>query len=109
MIRTSKIYFTKDLNDDKSKKLSSFIKEYRKAANLYLNYLWDNDIIYNNKIFSIQKQLLDVPMFLGKENIPNFQTNLSARALKCCLTQVLGYVSMVVKKKTKTIIYPRKI
>lgn len=99
MIRSSKIYFREVINTEKAAKLDSFLAEYRRIAKFYLDELWDNGIKYNEKTFSIKDDKLDVPQFLSKASTPFIETSLSARALKCCLTQILGIIRSVTQKR----------
>lgn len=97
------------MNSGKVARLEDFISEYRRAANLYLDFLWNNDVSFNGKVFSICRNLLETPLFLKKGDYPNFPTNLSARALKCCLTQVLGAVRSSVEKSKRRLYVLNKI
>ena len=99
MIRSAKVYFKRDLNDGKLARLDAFLKEYRRVAKFYLDALWNNPVVYNGKTLSIKDDKLDVPMFLCKAQTPVVQTSLSARALKCCINQVLGAISSVVEER----------
>jgi hypothetical protein len=97
MIRSTK-HTTKFANREKKTKLKAFITESRRIAKLYLDYLWNHSIEFPSKdiikIMDITNNLLEHPrMFnynLVEPFIPNFQTNLSARARTCIITQVLG-------------------
>jgi len=99
MIRSSKIHFREVVNAEKAAKLDSFLAEYRRVAKFYLDELWDNGVEYNGKVFSIKDDRLNVPQFLSKTATPFIATSLSARALKCCLTQILGVISSVTQKR----------
>jgi len=96
-------------NIGKRGKYSAFIAEYRRCAVIYLDFLWNNEIQYtakdNNKTFNISNELLDVPPMLSKASVAGLvlDTNLSARVLKCCLTQVLGSIRAATKKQQKRI------
>jgi transposase len=103
MIRSSKVYFRSNLNERKSGRLDAFLKEYRRVAQLYLDEIWDNGVTYNDRKFCVGENKLDVPQFLSKESSPLVETVLSARACKCCLTQVLGIISVVVEKKRRAL------
>lgn len=103
MIRSSKIYFDKILNYKKNKRLELFLLEYRRVAQLYLDYIWNNEIKYKNKVFNIKSNQLAIPQFLSKSESPIIVSPLSARALKCCLTQVLGIISAVTEKRRKSL------
>jgi transposase len=92
MILSSKISL-EAANTGKQDNLALFIAEYRKAMAFYVDYLWIK--------CEIDKQKYRVPKFIASEVKP-FETNLSARALKCAATQACGMVSARVKKLGKT-------
>lgn len=108
MIRSAKVYFRKDSNNGKLRNLDAFIKEYRRIASFYMDYLWNNTVEYNGKVFSIKDDKLDVPQFLSKDQTPFIETSLSARALKCCLTQILGMMGAVTKHRRTALYIKRK-
>jgi len=103
MIRSSKVYYRESLNAGKKARLNAFIDTYRYAAQTYLDYLWEHGFYCKGKRFSVHEDLLDVPSFLAKGEYPEFETKLSARALKCCLTQVLGIISASTEKRRKNL------
>ena len=103
MIRSSKVYFRSALNEGKLGRLDAFLKEYCRVAQLYLDEIWDNGVTHNNRKFCIAENKMDVPKFLSKESSPMVETTLSARACKCCLTQILGIISAVVEKKRRAL------
>ena len=45
--------------------LSSIIKEYKKAVDFYVDYLWNNKINFNNKTLDIKNHLYDCPQFIS--------------------------------------------
>ena len=109
-IRTSR-HSLKFSNKHKLEELNDFIKEYRRVSKLYLNYLWDNNFQFsyskNSKITTLHfdsKTQLELPTMLSTVKINqdiNLETTLSARALKCCITQVLSIVRGDVEKQRK--------
>ena len=98
-------------NKDKKKKLNSFIQEYRRVAKLYRDYLWDNTFrhthIKEDKLITLHfdsKTNLNLPNMLSTVKINkelNLNTFLTARAQKCCITQVLGILRGNVEKQKK--------
>ena len=109
-IRTSTLSL-KYSNRNKLDELNSFIQEYKRVANLYLDYIWNNNIQISfpkkNKIVTYKfnnKNHLNLPMMLSNVEINkqiNLETNLTARSLKCCLTQVLSIVRGNIEKQKK--------
>lgn len=96
MIRATNHSF-KEANTNKIDTLSLFIQDYKEMANIYLEYLWNNPINYSIKtttyVFDIKENKLDCPSMLSNvlfDSHLSYESNLSARARKCCLTQVLG-------------------
>ena len=98
------IYFS---NKGKIDKLELFRTEYIRVSSIYLDHVWNNKIEYKTKkgsfFFDIQNNSFDIPLFLDKKAMNGIilSTNLSARALKCCLTQVLGIVRASTEKQRK--------
>lgn len=90
------------LNLSKKDRLKSFICDYKKAVLFYMDYLFNNEIIYhvNDKkvIFDIKNDKLDCPNFISNTDIA-YNTDLSARALKCAVTQACSIVKSCVKKR----------
>ena len=109
-IRTSK-HTLKFSNKAKLAELNSFIKEYKRVAKLYLDYLWEEDfshsLVKNNNITTTHfdaNTKLDLPTMLSTVKINkelNLNTTLTGRAQKCCITQVLGIVRGDVEKQKK--------
>src|SRR5260221_8588797 len=105
--KTSKIKIS-DLNKDKHSCLSLFIDECAKATLFFVDYLWNNNIVYftrkgndrKKKVFDIKNDLLDCPHFISTKNI-NFNSLLSERALKCASTQACGIVKAHIDKRRK--------
>ena len=110
IIRSSKLSL-KFSNKSKLEELNSFINEYKRVANLYLDYIWDNNIsnsyakkdkIYTTK-FNNQNHL-ELPIRLSTVNIDNkinLETTLTARVSQCCLNQVLSIIRGLVEKQSK--------
>jgi len=79
-IRTSTLSL-KYSNQNKLDELNSFIQEYKRVANLYLDYIWNNNIQISfpkkNKIVTYKfnnKNHLNLPMMLSNVEI-NKQIN----------------------------------
>lgn len=116
MIRSTKhsLIFT---NINKRDELILFLDECKRVANLYLNYLWENEIVWaiNDKNYSmnIVQDNLNHPKWLStvdiEKNISNFKTTLSARATKCIITQVLGMIGASTEKQRKRLYVAKKM
>lgn len=109
-IRTSKVSL-KFSNKNKLKELHSFIKEYKRIANIYLNHIWDNYFKHsyskNNKIVTQHfdsKTKLNLPNRLSTVKINeqlNLNTSLTSRVLQCCLNQTLAIIRGNIEKQKK--------
>ena len=105
MIRSSK-HPIKFANYQKRIDYLSFLKEYRRIAQIYLDYLWDFIYVWEGKdssifILDVKNDCLDIPKFLDKTINKNIQTTLSARALSSCLIQTLGCLKASTEKRRK--------
>ncbi len=105
MILSSRHYIN-NANTNKLQTLKEFIKEYRRVAQIYIDYLWTNGINITThkkdktKTYHFDaKTKLDCPDMLC--DTLDIQTTLTGRARKCCLTQVLGIIKASVEKQRK--------
>lgn len=110
-IKTS-THSLKDLNSGKFAYLNLFLEDYSNAVKFYVNYLWNNEIIYSfksgNKTFNIKKDLLDCPSFIYYVD-KSFQTKLSARALSSAMIQACGIVSSALEKRRRLLYTKEKL
>ena len=90
----------RELNIGKASLLSEFIDEYQRSVRFFIDYLWSTKIKYNGKIFDLKQDLLDCPQFISTVGI-DFQSNLSARALKSASTQACGIVKTSIDKRRR--------
>ena len=93
-------------NTSKLSNISDFIDEYRRIAQIYIDHMWTGLkwTVKNKQHTFNATYLLDHPRMwstveLNKEL--NLNTFLSARALKCCITQVCGMIGSAVEKQRK--------
>ncbi len=91
-------------NFNKLDRLNLFLSDYKDAIEFYVNYLFTNKISYkiNEKIiiFDIKNDQLNCPLFLSTKDII-FESNLSARALKCAITQACSIIRSLLKQRQK--------
>lgn len=92
MILSSKITL-KFANTGKKDKLNEFIEEYRKAVAFFVDYIWNN--------YKIDQQKYKLPLYITTTNLLS-DSPLSARAIKCASGQALGCVKSRVRKLQKT-------
>ena len=105
MIRSSK-HPIKFANYQKRIDYLSFLKEYRRIAQIYLDYLWDFVYVWEGKdssifILDVKNDCLDVPKYFNGDKRLNLQTPLSARAVDFCVVQVLGCLKAATDKRRK--------
>lgn len=107
-VKTS-LHPIKFANKVKRDNLSLFIDEYRRVAQLVIDDIWDNGYEWEDKqgthSFSIQENALYFPSMMKGGIIKQIEvdTILTARALKCLLTQVAGIISAECEKQRKRI------
>jgi transposase len=102
-IRSSKHSFS-FLNKEKTKNLQLFLQEYRRISQLYIDYFWSNKFKDKYSYFNLKTHNYKLPFMLSNIKINKdiqLKTTLSARALKCCLTQVLGIINGTLGKQRK--------
>ena len=109
-IRSTK-HTLKFSNKEKKKQLNLFIQEYRRIAELYRDYIWNNHFkftyIKDSKLTTLHfnsTTKLNLPTMLSTVKINkelNINTFLTARVQKCCLTQVLSILRGNVEKQRK--------
>jgi transposase len=107
-IKTS-VHPVKFANIAKKDNLSIFVDEYRRVAQLVIDEIWENGYEWEEKEnkhrFLIQENELYFPSMMKGEIINRIGINtfLTARALKCLLTQVAGMIKAEVEKQRKRI------
>lgn len=102
MIKSTSHNISKFTNLGKHNKLNIFMSEYRKAVLFYCDYLLNNKIDFNSRIFSVKDGYYDCPSMISTTDIV-FQSPLSARALKCASTQACGIVKSLFARHTKNL------
>lgn len=107
MIKISR-HTVKFANKSKRDNLNSFLKEYRRVAALILDHLWFNTYHWNNKVLDIKNNKYDCPSFISTVGL-NINTDLSARALKCCSTQVCSAIKASLEKPRKRLYILEKL
>lgn len=115
MIRTSKHFITNnDTNKNKLIRYSAFLKEMRRVAGIYVEYLWNTHYEWKDKhgkllILDIKNRQYRCPPYFDYNLIP-VETNLSARALSSLVTQCCGIVKAVLEGQNhRQYIYDRKV
>ena len=102
MIRATKhtISFS---NTGKINKKEEFRIACAHAVQSYIDYFWTNGLTHEDKIFNPNTNNWNCPSLSTTKNIelPNECKKLSARALKCCITQALAMIRAVTSKYHK--------
>jgi len=92
-----------------------FLQEYRRIAEIYINYIWNNKYEYIDsknvtRICDIQNDLLDVPGFFDYNLIPvPNNCKLSGRAKSSLITQCCGIVKAVTEKRKRLLYKKNKL
>ncbi len=88
-------------NVTKRNLLATFITEYRRVLQLYLDKLWDEGICVSKDYhLDLSKNKLKPPSVLPTEFL-NVETFMSARARQCCGKQACAMIKAAVKKRSK--------
>ena len=110
-IKSSK-HSIKFANSDKLKTYLEFREDYSSAVKFYVDYLFNNQITYLIKdteiTFNIKNDQLDCPTYLLTTNI-EYNTELSARALKCASTQACSIVRASLEQRRKLLWIREKV
>ena len=92
-------------NIDKKLKLHQFLNDYRYAVYLFIDYLWDNRLEFdNNKVLDIKNEEYYVPKYIANVYLENKmddrikQSPLSARAKACALSQAISMIKASIEK-----------
>lgn len=102
-------------NQEKKNLYYSFLKEYRRVAQIYLDYLWNYgwicEVDEQILIFDVPTKRFELPKFIDKElnEILNIKTSLSARALSSCITQTLGCLKASTEKRRRQLYILEKL
>ena len=81
--------------------LKEFITEYDRVLWWFVDYLWNNKIIWgNNRTLDIKNNKLDVPSFISTTDI-DLITDLSARAIKLASGEALAIIKSRTEKRRK--------
>jgi len=104
MIRTSK-HKTSYSNIHKLENYGAFLKEMRRVAKFYVDYLWNTHYEWKDKkdilrTMDIAKEKLEVPPYFDYNSIP-IETNLSGRAKSSLITQCCGIVKACTEKQRR--------
>lgn len=81
--------------------LNEFLTEYNRVLWWFVDYLWENKIIWgNNKVLDIKNNKFNVPNFISTINI-DLVTDLSARAVKLAAGEALSVIKSRTEKRKK--------
>jgi predicted RNA-binding Zn-ribbon protein involved in translation (DUF1610 family) len=108
IVRTSPLYL-KHANEAKAERLHEFLVDYRSAVQQVIDHVWDNGIVYGDRVFNVTENLLHVPSFLPGNCLPTMSTELSGRALKCASNQAMSMVGAAVARRKKDLHWLSKL
>jgi transposase len=107
----SAAFSLKETNQEKRRLLQFFLTQYGNALRFYVDLLWNNPLEWHTKnkdkvivkthVLDVSQGLYDCPSMLANLASYEFDSVLSARALKCAATQACGIVNAVLKKRIK--------
>jgi len=100
MIRSAKVSIVNS-NSTKLSNLNNFISEYRRVAQILVDFFWANGVKFGKFDFNINAQKFTFPTMLPIEALPKIETFLSGRAIKCISTQVCGIIRAESEKVRK--------
>lgn len=98
MIRSSS-FSLKESNATKLQLLNTFKNEYTQAVIQYIDYLWSTRIEIKDYVLDVKQGLYNCPSMIPV--VPEINSRLTARALKCAATQACGIVGSVLKARSK--------
>ena len=108
IVRTSPVLLSK-ANEGKLVTLHEFLEEYRKVVQCTIDHAWDNRLIFGERILDIQNDRLELPSFLPVACLPEMDTPLSGRAIKCATTQAMSMLKAALKRRVKDIAWLSKL
>ena len=94
MIRSTKHFLLNNINSEKLSKLSEFINLYQQSLNDCIDYIWNNKLYDQNNVlcWNIEKDILNLPLFLDYNQVDWKDSTLSARCKSSILTQAIGII-----------------
>lgn len=99
MIRSVKLNL-KHANSSKLKFIESFVDEYKRCAEIYVDYIWNNKFTCGDLTLDVSNQIYDFPQFISTSGI-SVKTFLSGRATKSCSNQAYGIIKSVLRKRVE--------
>ena len=108
IVRTSPVLLSK-ANKGKLVTLHQFLEEYRKVVQRTIDHAWDNRLVFGERILDIQNDRLELPSFLPVACLPEMDTPLSGRAIKCATTQAMSMLKAALKRRVKDIAWLSKL
>lgn len=100
MIKTSK-HSIKFANAGKKQKLAEFLTIYNSALSFYIDYFWNNKIVWGKSVLDVKNNKLDVPPFISTTSVPKPYTELSARVVQLVTTEALWLIKSQTEKRRK--------
>lgn len=108
VVRSTKALF-RQANPGKLERVAAFVDEYRKALQQIIDHAWDRGLAVGDKTLDVAHGLLWTPAFIPKECLPDMETLLSGRALKCASTQAMSMIKAALKRRQKDLRWLEKL
>jgi hypothetical protein len=108
IVRTSPLLLSK-ANAGKLVTLHRFLEEYRKVVQCTIDHAWNNRLTFGERVLDIQNDRLELPSFLPVACLPEMDTPLSGRAIKCATTQAMSMIKAALKRRVKDIAWLSKL
>ena len=107
MIRSSK-HTLRYANTGKIERLDDLIREYRIAVQQCIDFIWSHQFEQNDRIFNIQTDQLDLPLYLDYKLIP-YEGFLAARCFCSAFEQAIDMVRAATQKRKQTLFVKQKL
>ena len=108
VVRSSGISL-KFANPGKLERFAAFERDYRQVVQAVIDHAWINGLRIDDYVFDVGKDLLRVPNFVPKHCLPELNTQLSGRAMKCASTQAMAMLKAAVKRRSKDLHWLSKL
>lgn len=100
VVRSSPLLFH-EANAGKLARLAEFVDAYREVLQAVIDHAWDNGLEVGGRVLRVSENLLWTPSFVPKSCLPELDTPLSGRAVKCASTQAMAMIAAALKRRQK--------
>ena len=96
-------------NGGKLDTLHGFLEEYRRVVQCTIDHAWNNRLLFGEHALDIQNGQLNMPSFLPVACLPEMDTPLSGRAIKCATTQAMSMLKAALKRRIQDVAWLSKL